>query len=84
MDLSDELGTGERIRVLRESRGMTRAALAHLCGRGPDWLKKIETGERELGSHTLLLRLGAALQVSDLSVLTGNSDGPAQLVPLAG
>ncbi|MFG2284552.1 helix-turn-helix domain-containing protein [Streptomyces sp. NPDC048595] len=83
MDLSDELSTGERIRVLRESRGMTRATLANLCGRGPDWLKKIETGERELRSHNLLLHLGAALQVSDLSVLTGGGEGgPAQLVSL--
>jgi transcriptional regulator with XRE-family HTH domain len=33
---------GERIRALREARGMSRAVLAQLCGRGPDWLKKIE------------------------------------------
>ncbi|MEU1292360.1 helix-turn-helix transcriptional regulator [Streptomyces sp. NPDC005840] len=71
---------GERIRVLRESRGMTRAVLAQLCGRGPDWLKKIESGERELRSHTLLIQLAAALQVHDLSVITGN--GPAPAAPL--
>ncbi|WP_409471100.1 helix-turn-helix domain-containing protein [Streptomyces sp. HC307] len=82
MDLSAELGVGERIRVLRESRGMSRAALAQLCGRGVDWLKKIEAGDRELRSHELLLRLAAALQVHDLSVITGNDDGPASTVPL--
>ncbi|GHC90282.1 helix-turn-helix domain-containing protein [Streptomyces flavofungini] len=82
MDIPDDLSIGERIRVLRESRGMSRPGLAQLCGRGPDWLKKIETGERELDSHTLLMRLAAALQLSDLSVLTGRSDGPAQPVPL--
>jgi transcriptional regulator with XRE-family HTH domain len=70
-NVPDELSTGERIRLLRESRGMSRPVLAGLCGRGPDWLKKIETGERELRSHTLLLRVAAALQVSDLSVITG-------------
>ncbi|MEU9850730.1 hypothetical protein [Streptomyces sp. NPDC047985] len=58
------------------------SAWAELCGRGPDWLKKIETGERELRSHTLLLRLASALQVSDLSVITGTEAGPAQPVPL--
>ncbi|OKJ42274.1 helix-turn-helix domain-containing protein [Streptomyces sp. CB01580] len=79
---ASDLSTGERIRVLRESRGMTRPVLAELCGRGPDWLKKIETGERELRSHTLLLKLAAALQVSDLSVITGTDTGPAQPVPL--
>jgi transcriptional regulator with XRE-family HTH domain len=82
VDIPNELSTGERIRLLRESRGMTRPALAQLCGRGADWLKKIESGERELRSHSLLLRLGAALQVADLSALTGNTDGPAQPVPL--
>jgi len=81
LDLSAELSVGERIRVLRESRGMSRAALAQLCGRSSDWLKKIETGERELRSHTLLLRLAAALQVHDLAVITG-TDGPAASVPL--
>lgn len=81
MDLSAELSVGERIRVLRESRGMSRAALAQLCGRGVDWLKKIESGDRDLRSHELLLRLAAALQVHDLSVITG-SDGPPAPVPL--
>ncbi|MFD8710417.1 multiprotein-bridging factor 1 family protein [Streptomyces anulatus] len=71
-----DLTTGERIRALRESRGMSRPVLAELCGRGPDWLKKIESGERELTSHPLLLRLAAALQVADLSVITG-TDTPA-------
>lgn len=82
MDLPQELTIGERIRVLRESRGLSRATLAELCGRGPDWLKKIESGERELRQHGLLLRLAAALQVSDLSVITGAEDGPTAAVPL--
>ncbi|GAB7032423.1 helix-turn-helix transcriptional regulator [Streptomyces sp. NPDC021749] len=76
------LAVGERIRLLRESRGMTRPVLAGLCGRGQDWLKKIENGERELRSHTLLLRLAAALQVSDLSAITGSSTEVSQPVPL--
>lgn len=43
-----------------------RTVLAGLCGRGMDWLKKIESGERELRSHELLGRLAQALQVSDV------------------
>ncbi|MGI3198456.1 helix-turn-helix domain-containing protein [Streptomyces sp. GTA36] len=82
MDLSGDLSVGERIRVLRESRGMSRPTLAQMCGRGPDWLKKIESGERELRSHTLLLHLAAALQVHDLSVITGADSGPTATVPL--
>ncbi|WP_267904597.1 helix-turn-helix domain-containing protein [Streptomyces apocyni] len=82
MDIPEDLSIGERIRLLRESRGMSRPILAGLCGRGPDWLKKIETGERELRSHTLLLNLAAALQVSDLSAITGRSSDVAATVPL--
>lgn len=71
--MDTDLTTGERIRVLRESRGMSRPVLAQLCGRGVEWLKKIESGERELTSHPLLLQLAAALQVADLSVITGTN-----------
>ncbi|MEU6460084.1 helix-turn-helix transcriptional regulator [Streptomyces sp. NPDC047065] len=78
--MADELSTGERIRMLRESRGLTRAALSQMCGRGEVWLKKIESGERPLRSHDLLMRLGAALQLSDLSAITGGI-GPAAPVP---
>lgn len=71
--LPPELSTGDRIRILRERRGMSRTVLAGLCGRGPDWLKKIERGERELRSHELLGRLASALQVNDLAVITGGT-----------
>ncbi|MDT0382397.1 helix-turn-helix transcriptional regulator [Streptomyces sp. DSM 42041] len=81
-DIPADLSTGERIRLLRESRGLTRPVVAGLCGRGPDWLKKIETGERELRSHALLLRLAAALQVSDLATITGGQSETTQPVPL--
>ncbi|MFJ7168453.1 helix-turn-helix domain-containing protein [Streptomyces globosus] len=80
MDIPGNLTTGERVRLLRESRGMSRPVLAGLCGRGPDWLKKIESGERELRSHTLLMRLAAALQVGDVSLITGGSPAVAQPV----
>lgn len=68
-----ELTPGERIRVLRERRGMSRVVLANLVGRGPDWLKKIERGERELRSYTLLVRLATALRIDDLSQITGGT-----------
>lgn len=81
-DFPPDLSTGERIKLLRESRGMSRPVLAGLCGRGPDWLKKIESGERPLRSHGLLLRLAAALQLTDVSVITGTGADVAQPVPL--
>lgn len=80
MDIPEDLTTGERIRLLRESRGMTREMLAGMCGRGSDWLKKIESGERDLRSNTLILRLAAALQLRDASIITG-AQGARQTVP---
>ncbi|MFE0270798.1 helix-turn-helix domain-containing protein [Streptomyces sp. NPDC058992] len=73
MDIPEDLTTGERVRLLRESRGMSREMLANMCGRGPDWLKKIESGERELRQHSLVMKLAAALQLSDATVITGRT-----------
>ncbi|GAA0660177.1 hypothetical protein GCM10010193_08880 [Kitasatospora atroaurantiaca] len=70
-DLSAELTTGERIRAIRERRGMTRAVTAGLVGRSSDWLKKIELGERELHGVPMLLKLAQVLHVDDVKVLTG-------------
>lgn len=74
MNMPSDLTMGERIRWLRERRGMSRPVLAGLCGRGPDWLKKIESGERSLRDHRLLLRVAANLGLTDLGVLTGTGD----------
>ncbi len=73
-ELPDELSTGERIRILRERRGMTRPVLAGLVGRSPYWLKKIENDERPLTSQPMLLKLALALHISDLSVITGPAE----------
>jgi len=74
------LTTGERIRIRREMRGMSRPVLAGLVGRSADWLKKIETGVRPLNSLPLLIELARALRVNDLSELTGDEfNVPARL-----
>jgi len=69
------LTAGQRIQFLRNRRGMTRAVVAGLCGRSADWLKKIETDERQLTSVNLLVRLAMALGVADISILTGAEVG---------
>lgn len=66
--------TGERIRLLREARGMTRPVLAGLVGRSTDWLKKIETGTRQLNSLPLLLQIAQVLGVGDLAEITGDNE----------
>ena len=50
---------------------MSRPVLAGLVGRSADWLKKIETGVRQLNSLPLLIELARILGVDDLSELTG-------------
>jgi len=74
------LTTGERIRIRREARGLTRPVLAGLVGRSSDWLKKIETGVRPLNSLPLLVELARALGVDDLAELTGDEfDAPVHV-----
>lgn len=71
------LSTGARIEIMRRKRGLSRPVLAGLVGRSPDWLKKIESGDRDLRSLPLLIALARALDVNDLSDLTGNDfDAP--------
>jgi transcriptional regulator with XRE-family HTH domain len=66
------LTTGQRIRMRRESRGMSRPVLAGLVGRSADWLKKVETGVRPLNSLPMLVELARVLGVADLSEITGS------------
>ncbi len=68
MEMPAEFTTGERIRHLRERRGMTRVVLANLVGYSADWLKRIEAGQRGV-SIPALVRLARVLRVDDL-------DGP--------
>ena len=68
MEMPAEFTTGERIRHLRERRGMTRVVLANLVGYSADWLKRIEAGQRGI-SIPALVRLARVLRVDDLSVL---------------
>lgn len=43
---------GEAIRLMRESKGMTRAELSEAAGVSESHLKKIEAGGRQPGIHT--------------------------------
>ena len=45
----DRFTVGERVAFYRARRGLTQTELANLVGRGPDWLGKIERGERPMG-----------------------------------
>ncbi|MFD1534228.1 helix-turn-helix transcriptional regulator [Pseudonocardia aurantiaca] len=60
----DQLTVGERVAFYRARRGLTQTQLANLVGRGPDWLSKIERGERQLRNVETLAELAKALRVS--------------------
>src|ERR1035437_2109221 len=73
--------TGERIQILRERRGLTRAVLAGLVGMSASWLKGIERGTRLPPRLPPLGKLAEALAVGDLAVLAGTDMDLGGAVP---
>ncbi|MEE1927400.1 helix-turn-helix transcriptional regulator [Streptomyces sp. TRM 70351] len=62
---------GQRVRRLRERRGMTRPVLGGLVGRSAEWVKAIECGRLGVPRLPVLLRLADVLAAQDLADLTG-------------
>jgi transcriptional regulator with XRE-family HTH domain len=60
----DRLTIGERVAFYRARRGLTQTELANLVGRGPDWLGKVERGERALRNVEVLAELARVLRVA--------------------
>lgn len=74
------LTVGQRIKHLRERRGMTREVLAGLVGKSVSWLKGVETGRLQQNPRLpILLQLAEALRVRDLSELTGDQSIPVRM-----
>jgi transcriptional regulator with XRE-family HTH domain len=83
MSLSDAtpepIAFGERLRILRTRRGMTRPVLAGLLGKSPSWLKQVERGDIHTPSLPMVLRMAEVLRVRDLSELAGDQSMPTDL-----
>jgi len=77
--LPQGLTTGQRIRAIRERRGMSRAVVAALVGRSEGWLRAIESGRLQPPHLPVLVRLAQALGVDDLSELTGTVTLPVAM-----
>lgn len=75
---SSDLTFGTRLRALRERAGKTRPVLGGLVGRSSDWVKALESGRLLTPRMPMLIRLAEALEVTDLSELTGS-----QRIPIA-
>lgn len=83
-DLAGKL-TGERIKFLRERKGLSRPVLAGLVGMSASWLKGIEQGRRLPPRLPVLVKLAEALGVGDLTFLAGTDMnlGASQALPVA-
>lgn len=68
----EPIAFGERLRILRTRRGMTRPVLAGLLGKSPSWLKQIERGDLHTPSLPTMLRMAEVLRVRNLCDLTGD------------
>jgi transcriptional regulator with XRE-family HTH domain len=74
-----ELTFGQRLKVQRTRRGMTREVLSGLVGKSASWVKAVEVGRLQTPKLAMLLRLAEALRVRDLSQLTGDQSMPISL-----
>ncbi|MFC6011126.1 helix-turn-helix domain-containing protein [Nocardia lasii] len=78
MPTPDELAAkaiGERIQTIRTRTGRTRAVVAGLVGRSEDWLRDVEKGRlQHPPGLEMLLRIGQALGVRDLTEITGGHE----------
>ncbi|MYV56493.1 helix-turn-helix domain-containing protein [Streptomyces sp. SID3212] len=63
---------GQRLRILRTRRGMTREQLGGLCGRSASWVRGLEEGRLKTPKLETIFRLADALRVRDLAELTGD------------
>ncbi|MFD1830639.1 helix-turn-helix domain-containing protein [Streptomyces desertarenae] len=75
----EPIAFGERLRILRVRRGMSRPVLAGLLGRSPSWLKQVERGEIHTPPLPMVLRIAEVLRVRNLSDLTGDQSMPVDL-----
>ena len=61
---------GERIRKLRQAKGLSQAAFAEMCGIGPRYIVRIEQGESNL-PFSVLTKIAKNLKVTVFSLLKG-------------
>lgn len=66
---------GARIQAIRERRGATRAVVAGLVGKSEDWLRDVEKARLQNPPNLeMLLKIGQALGVRDLTEITGEHE----------
>ncbi|MGW6741127.1 helix-turn-helix domain-containing protein [Streptomyces sp. NPDC055025] len=77
---ADPIAFGQRLKILRTRRGMTRAQLGGLVGdKSASWVRAMEEGRLQTPKLATFLRLAEVLRVRDLSELTGDLSVPVAL-----
>ncbi|MFD1045425.1 helix-turn-helix domain-containing protein [Kibdelosporangium lantanae] len=71
-DFGPGFSVGQRIQYFRNRAGMSRPILAGLVGKSAEWLKGVENGRLQTPRLTVLLLIARALELDDLSDLTGD------------
>src|SRR5215468_5621170 len=66
-----DLSIGERIRMHRRRRGLTKDEAAGLIGVSVSLLRKWESGARAVGQFSQIIAIARALRITDLRDLTG-------------
>ncbi|MFD7609553.1 helix-turn-helix domain-containing protein [Streptomyces sp. NPDC059828] len=69
---SDPIAFGQRVKILRSRRGMTRDQFGGLTGKSASWVRAIEEGRLKVPRLEIVLRMAETLRVRDLSDLTGD------------
>ncbi|MDT3398029.1 helix-turn-helix domain-containing protein [Streptomyces sp. B1866] len=70
---------GQRMKMLRNRRGMSRTVLGGLLDKSPSWVKQVERGILHTPSLSMVLRIAEALRVRDLAELVGCQPIPTEL-----
>ncbi|MFE3326798.1 multiprotein-bridging factor 1 family protein [Streptomyces sp. NPDC059176] len=69
---ADPIAFGQRAKILRSRRGMTRDQFGGLMGKSASWVRAIEEGRLKVPRLEIVLRMAEALRVRDLADLTGD------------
>jgi transcriptional regulator with XRE-family HTH domain len=75
---AQRLAFGQRLQILRQRKGITRAQLGGLLGLTASWVKSVESGRLHTPKLDVVLRIAEILRVPNLTDLTGH-DVPVDL-----
>lgn len=68
---TEPIAFGQRMKILRTRKGMTREVLAGLLGKSTEWVKALENGRMQIPRFDTVLAIAEALRIRDLADLTG-------------